>query len=114
MAKESRLNLFGLKRLSQKRILKEIYLADAQIVRSAPVAIHLVEQLGCQRPIRNGYVGFNIPICRDGCRQLDIEDEFLIVQRLFETLTQGDWTRIQFDCHCLLSIWVISFTFQCS
>ncbi len=39
------LDLFRFERLSQQRVFKEVDLADAQIIRRAPVAVHLVEQL---------------------------------------------------------------------
>jgi len=46
VAQQARLDLRGSQPFAQQRILKEVDLADAQIVGRAPVAMHFVEQLG--------------------------------------------------------------------
>jgi hypothetical protein len=48
---QSWFDLFGLERLSQQGILEEVDLTDAQIIRGAPVAVHLVEHVRRQRTV---------------------------------------------------------------
>ena len=51
VAKQPWLDLFSLERLTQKRILKQVDLADAKIVCRTPVPIHLVQHLRRERPL---------------------------------------------------------------
>ena len=54
-------DLFGFERLSQQGVFEEIDLADAQIIRGAPVAIHLVEHVGRQRTLGQPRLWVGLP-----------------------------------------------------
>jgi hypothetical protein len=44
-------DLFGLERLSQQGVFKEVDLADAEIICGSPVAVHLVKHVWRQRSL---------------------------------------------------------------
>ena len=48
VAEQARLDVRQRERLLQQRIVVEINLPDRQIVRGAPIGVHLAEQFGCQ------------------------------------------------------------------
>ena len=58
---QPRLDLFRLERLAKQGIFEEVDLADAQIVRRTPVAIHLVEHFGRERTVGLRRFGFGLP-----------------------------------------------------
>ena len=68
-------DLFGLERLSQQGILEEVDLTDAQIIRGAPVAVHLVEHFGRQRTVGLRRFGWPLAVGGDSSRQSRIEDK---------------------------------------
>src|ERR1035441_3137187 len=82
------LNLFRFQRLSQQGIFKQVDLADAQIIRGAPVAIHPVEHVWSERTLgsRDGRLTF--AVCCNCGRQSHIEDKFSRLAGLVQTLTQ--------------------------
>ena len=45
MSQEPRLDVFGLERLFQERVIAQINLADGQVIRSLPVALHASKHL---------------------------------------------------------------------
>ena len=65
MAEQSRLDLLCFERFSQQGILKQVDLADAKIVRGAPVAIYLVQHLGRKRTLRRRGSCLALAICRN-------------------------------------------------
>ena len=52
MPQQARLDVLFYERLTEQRIIEEINLPDAKIIRGAPIALHLVQQLRRKRPIR--------------------------------------------------------------
>ena len=58
-----------------KRVLKEVDLADAQVVGGAPVAIHLVEHIGRERALRSRFLLLPFTVRGDRCRQSRIEEK---------------------------------------
>src|ERR1039458_4963552 len=67
------LNLFRFQRLSQQGVFKEVDLADAQIIRSAPVAVHLVEHVRGERTLRSLDCCLTFAVCCNCGRQSHIE-----------------------------------------
>jgi hypothetical protein len=49
MPQQPPLDVRGLKRITQERIIEQIDLADREVVRGAPVGVHLQEQVGRKR-----------------------------------------------------------------
>ena len=49
---QPRLDVFFRERLAQQRIIQQIDLADAEIIRGAPIALHLFQQFGGERAAR--------------------------------------------------------------
>src|SRR5664279_1624863 len=82
------LNLFRFQRLSQQGIFKEIDLADAQIIRSAPVAVHLVEHRRRERTLRGCGCRLTFAVSCDCGRQIHVEDKFSRLAGLVQILTQ--------------------------
>ena len=52
MPQQSRLDVLPAERFAEQRIIEQIDLSDAEIIRGEPIAVHLVQQLGRKRPIR--------------------------------------------------------------
>ena len=48
VAEQARLDVLGLKRLPEQRVVKQINLPDRQVIRGPPVGVHPAEQLGRQ------------------------------------------------------------------
>src|ERR1017187_4662395 len=69
------LDLLCLERRAKQGIVKEVDLADAKIVRSAPVAIHLVQHLRRERSLGLWCSLFVLAVGRNRGRQAHIEDE---------------------------------------
>ncbi len=72
---QSRFDLFGLERFSQQGILEEVDLTDAQVIRGAPVAVHLVEHVRRQRSLKLRRFGGVLAVGGDSGRQSRIEDK---------------------------------------
>ena len=70
-------------------IVKEVDLADAKIVRRAPVTIHLVEHLGRERTFGLGRSFFILAFGRNCGRQAHIEDESGRIAKPIEVLAEG-------------------------
>src|SRR5271165_2693617 len=83
---QSWLNLFRFQRISQQGIFKEIDLADAQIIRSAPVAVHLVEDVRRERTLRSRGCCLPFAVCCDCGRQSHVEDKFSRLAGLVQAL----------------------------
>src|ERR1017187_4973115 len=83
------LDLFRLERLAEQGIVKEIDLADAKIVRSAPVAIHLVQHLRRERSLWLWCSLFVLAVGRNRGRQAHVEDESGRIAKLIEVLAEG-------------------------
>ena len=66
MPEQSGLNLFRFEWLSQKRIFKEIDLADAQIFSGVPIAVHLVEHVRRERTLGLRHFGWSLAVGGDG------------------------------------------------
>ncbi len=50
MTQQARLDLLGLQRLTQQRVLLQIDLADREVVGGIPVTLHPLDELVRQRP----------------------------------------------------------------
>ena len=61
-------DLFRFERLPQQGIFEEIDLTDAQIIRGAPVAVHLVEHFGRQRTVGLRRFGWRLAVGCDSSR----------------------------------------------
>ena len=51
MSKQARLDVGQRERVLEKRIVAEVDLPDREVIRSAPVGIHLSEKIGSQRSL---------------------------------------------------------------
>ncbi len=83
------LDLLCLERRAKQGIVKEVDLADAKIVSSAPVAIHLVQHLGRERSLGLWGSFFALAVGRNRGRQAHVEDEPGGVAKLIEVLAEG-------------------------
>src|ERR1700735_1252016 len=75
MTEKSRFDLFRLEWFTQERILKEVYLAYAQIIRCTPVAVHLIKHVRRKRPLGHQRLRLEFAIRRNRSRQSHIEDK---------------------------------------
>jgi len=89
VAEQPRLDLLCLERRTKQRIVKEVDLADAKIVRGAPVAIHLVQHLGRERTLGLRCSLFILAVGRNRGRQAHVEDEPGRIAELIEVLAEG-------------------------
>ena len=94
MPEQPRFDLLRFERLAQERVFKEINLTDAQIVGGAPVAIHLVEQVRCERTRGNRNDGLPFAICCDCRGQTWVEEKLRRLAGLVRALVS--WSAVMF------------------
>jgi hypothetical protein len=72
---QSWFDLLRSERLSQQGVFEEVDLADAQVIRGSPVAIHLVEHFWREWALGSRGFYFTMAIGRNSSRQGHIEDK---------------------------------------
>ena len=90
MPEQTRFDMFELERGFEQRIVLQIDLPDREVIRGAPIGVHLFQQIGRQRGRHQGLFTACSCTTPDGCKEVcSAPSTMFIADKIRATISRG-------------------------